>query len=464
MKIDKSEIRRTVLTELARQGLSRLVPVGISARHVHLTESDIAALFGEGYKLNPIKPLSQPGQFAAREQVTVIGPRGRLEHVRVLGPARKESQVEISVSDSFVLGAKNCPVRLSGDLEGTVGVKLLGPNGQVELKKGLIVAARHLHMNDEQAGAFGIHDKQIVAIRVTGARPCLLENVICRTGSGHELELHLDTDEANSCGLGNGDLAEIVIPDAGMSCGGNPVQSRYAGPGIQPGFAGLGMVQDASGSRNADSMGAAGYMRSDAESSGYVSGNTIPQGYAAQWMRGRGGAGYTGSRNTDAMGEGSRLTGYMSSNAGVLEDNGSGARAAGYVSGNAGVLLGGGSGTNAAGYVSSNADVLGNGRPGVTEHRNIAPSMTPGNAPVPEAWREPTPAQKYAFRPVENIRQVIEVPEEEILELVTEQDINDAYRDNRGQVYCDKKALITPSARDRATAAGIKIIRMKGRE
>ena len=108
LKIDKSEIRRTVLTELARQGLSRFVPVGISARHVHLTEADIEALFGKGYKLNPIRPLSQPGQFAAREQVTVIGPRGRLEHVRVLGPARKESQVEISISDSFVLGAKNC--------------------------------------------------------------------------------------------------------------------------------------------------------------------------------------------------------------------------------------------------------------------------------------------------------------------------------------------------------------------
>ncbi len=339
MNIDKSEIRRTVLTELARHGLSRFVPVGISARHVHLTEADIETLFGKGYQLNPIRPLSQPGQFAAREQVTVIGPRGRLEHVRVLGPARKESQVEISISDSFVLGAKNCPVRLSGDLEGSMGVKLLGPEGQVELSRGLIVAARHLHMNDEQARAFGIHDKQVIAVQVTGARPCLLDNVICRTGSGHELELHLDTDEANACALGSGDLVEIVIP-----------------------------------------------------------GETVRHS----------------SKECPAS---------KQEPAGIREEK----------------------------------------KP-IELERNIAPSMREGNAPIPEAWRSPTPAQKYEFRPVEVTRQVIEVPEEDILELVTERDINDAYRDNKKQIYCEKKALITPSARDRAVAAGIKIIRMKGRD
>ena len=358
MKIDKSEIRRTVLTELARQGLSRFVPVGISARHVHLTEADIEALFGKGYKLNPIRPLSQPGQFAAREQVTVIGPRGRLEHVRVLGPARKESQVEISISDSFVLGAKNCPVRLSGDLEGTMGVKLLGPEGQVELKKGLIVAARHLHMNEEQAKAFGIHDRQVIAVKVTGDRPCLLENVICRTGSGHELELHLDTDEANACALGSGDLVEIV-PSGEAEC------------------APCGGQRDR------------------------IPGQASVQGQA----------GGTGGQAGET-------------------------------------------------WKPAGAQVLAPAR----LERNIAPSMREGNAPIPEVWREPTPAQKYEFRPVECTRQVVEVPEEEILELVTERDINDAYRDNKTQIYCEKKALITPSAKDRAVAAGIKIIRMKGRD
>lgn len=458
MKIDKAEVRRNVLTELARQGLSRLVPVGISARHVHLTEADIEILFGKGYKLHPIKPLVQPGQFAAREQVTVIGRRGRMEHVRVLGPARKESQVEISVSDSFVLGEKNCPVRLSGDLEGTRGVKLIGPEGQIELKKGLIVAARHLHMNDEQARAFGIHDKQIVNIRVTGERPCLLENVICRTGSAHELELHLDTDEANACGLGNGDLVELELPGC--------MQGGY-------GAARTGFVD-----RGPDN-GSAWKGTADSGDSGYVSGNTIPSGYAAHWMSDRnqalyGGANlrnqtgglYAGSLNTDAMGQGNGLgvSGYISSNAGVLSGDGCGAMAVNYVSGNMGVLAEDGAGSNFIGYISSNANVAGNGRPGMSGGQAAAPSMRPGSAPLPAAWREPTPAQKSAFSPIENSFLTAPPLEGEILELVTEADINDAYRDNKGQVYCEEKALITPLARDRATVAGIKIIRMKGKE
>lgn len=458
VKIDKSEVRRNVLTELARQGLSRLIPVGISARHVHLTEADIEALFGKGYKLHPIKPLVQPGQFAAREQVTVVGRRGRMEHVRILGPARKESQVEISVSDSFVLGEKNCPVRLSGDLEGTRGVKLIGPEGQIELKKGLIVAARHLHMNDEQARAFGIHDKQIVNIRVTGERPCLLENVICRTGSAHELEVHLDTDEANACGLGNGDLVELELP--GCPQGGYGVlQADFGGAGYHK-------VSERGGIP-------------EISEAGYVSGNTVPSGYAANWMsdrnqtlygggslRNQSGGLYTGSLNTDAMGRGNSLgiSGYMSSNAGVLSGDGSGAMAVNYVSGNAGVLAGDGRGSNFTGYISNNANVAGNGRPGMPGGAAIAPSMRPGGAPLPAVWREPTPAQKSAFYPVENSTLSAAIPEGEILELVTEADINDAYRDNKGQVYCGEKALITPLARDRATVAGIKIIRMKGKE
>lgn len=410
MKIDKSEIRRNVLTELARQGLARQVPVGISARHVHLTEADVTALFGEGYKLHPIKALSQPGQFAAREQVTVIGPRGRIERVRVLGPVRKESQIEISVSDSFVLGAKNCPVRLSGDLEGTPGVKLLGPEGQVELKKGLIVAARHLHMNDEQARAFGIHDKQIINIRVTGERPCILENVICRTGSAHTLELHLDTDEANSCSLGNEDLAEIVLPgstnDSHVIPRKNSAVAQYDTC--------VRMENAVENMENAD----------------YVSGNIVSQGYAANWMKDRNqarygdlksqqGGVYAGSLNTDAMGQGNSL--------GI----------SGYVSSNAGVLFGDG-----------NRNV----NPGVLANMQAASPHNP--------WREPTPAQRNAFLPIENGGQTAS-SSGEILDLVTEADINDAYRENRGQVYCEEKALITPLAKDRAVSAGIKIIRVK---
>lgn len=435
MKIDHSAIRRAVLTELASQGMGKFVPVGISARHVHVTQEDLETLFGKGYKLNPIKELSQPGQYAAREQVTVIGPKGRIERVRILGPIRKESQVEISLTDSFVLGVKNCSVRLSGELEGTTGVKLLGPEGQVELKKGLIVAARHLHISEEQGKAFGIHDRQVVSVRVSGPRPCVLENVICRRGAGYELDLHLDTDEANACGLQNGDLAELVMP------------------GTERGSAELPPFCGAEG---------------DTESSGYVSGNIVAEGYAANWISHRGAAAYTGSRNADALGVsgaagGSGLVGYRSNNASVIEDGVCGGESAGYVSYNGRVLEESAAG-NRFGYVSSNPRVLGNDSSADGSAAFFSERAAAQKRAIPDSWREPTPAQKYEFHPVEAARQVIEVPEEAILDLVTESDINDAYRENRAQVYCLQKALITPSARDRAVAAGIKIIRMKGRD
>ena len=284
------------MTELARQG-SKFVPVGISARHVHLSQGDIAALFGPGYELTPLKPLVQPGQYAAREQLTLVGPKGELGKVRILGPARAETQIELSFTDAMKLGIKNCPIRMSGDLAGTPGLKLVGPRGELTVTQGVIIAQRHLHLSGPQAQAYGVHDKQVVSVRVTGARPCLLEGVVCRVGEGHELEIHIDTDEANACALQYGDLLELVVP--GQS-------------------------------------------------------------------------------------EGHHCQGTCRSGGGC-----------------------------ACGHHSA-----------------------PAPAPAP-------PAE----------------PEQEPLDLVTERDINDAFRDSHPQVLCTKKALITPAAADRAAETGIKIVR-----
>ena len=211
-----------VLTELAKRG-ERYVPVGVSARHVHLTQEDVERLFGSGHRLTPCKPLSQPGQFAAQERVTLIGPKGELGKVRILGPARAQTQIELALSDVLHLGLKNVPVRMSGKLDGTPGIRLIGPAGEIAPDHGVIVAARHIHMSDEQARAYGVHDGMIVSVRAGGVRPCVLENVVCRTGSAHELELHLDTDEANACALATGDYVEL-LPSGGASachCGGS---------------------------------------------------------------------------------------------------------------------------------------------------------------------------------------------------------------------------------------------------
>lgn len=298
MAIDETAIRHCVLTELARQG-SRFVPVGISARHVHLTAADIETLFGPGYQLQALKPIVQPGQYASREQLTLVGPKGRIEKVRILGPARPYTQVELSFTDAMKLGIKNCPIRMSADIEGTPGLKIIGPKGELDIRQGVIIAARHLHFTDEQAQAYGVHNGQVVSVRVTGQRPCLLENVVCRVGAAHELEVHIDTDEANACALSNGDLVELVFP-------GEP-EHRCKG---------------------------------------------------------------------------------------TCQSGG-----------------------------------------GCTCGAHSAPAPADPSAPAAE-------------------------PEQEVLDLVTERNINDAFRDNLTQVLCEKKALITPAAADRAAETGIRIVRV----
>lgn len=183
------------------------VPVGISNRHIHLSQADLDQLFGAGYQLTPMKELSQPGQFACKETVTICGPKGAIEKVRVLGPVRKETQIEIIAGDCFKLGVK-APAKLSGDLAGTPGITVVGPKGSVQTAQGLIVAQRHIHMAPADAQAYGVQDGQIVKIRVGGLRGGIYDNVAIRVTTSSKLECHLDTEEANAMGVAG--TVEIV--------------------------------------------------------------------------------------------------------------------------------------------------------------------------------------------------------------------------------------------------------------
>lgn len=185
-----------------------IIPVGISARHVHLTENDVEVLFGKGHRLEPIRQLSQPGMFAAKETVIIVGPTGVLQNVRVLGPCRSKTQVEISKTDGFMLGI-DAPVRDSGDHEGTPGCILVGPNGAVKLENGVIVAMRHIHMPPETADKLGLKNKDLVKVRTSGERKVIFDRVLIRVSPDFLPEMHVDTDEANAAGLRNGD--QVII-------------------------------------------------------------------------------------------------------------------------------------------------------------------------------------------------------------------------------------------------------------
>lgn len=186
------------------------VPVGISNRHLHLSEADLHKLFGEGAKLTVKKDLSQKEQFACEEVVNLIGPKGSLNNVRVLGPTRKQTQIEVSNTDARALGLEP-PVRDSGDLKESTPIKIVGPKGELNLTEGCIVAKRHVHMNDEDAAKLGLKDKQIVKVSVKGNRGLVFEEVLIRVHPTFVLEMHIDTDEANACGLKNGELVYVLV-------------------------------------------------------------------------------------------------------------------------------------------------------------------------------------------------------------------------------------------------------------
>lgn len=203
------------VTKLVMEQLQKLkedpygVPVGISARHIHLERKHVDLLFGEGYRLTPKKMLSQPGQFACEETVEVVGPKGKSLKLRVLGPERKQTQVEVAFSDCRGLGVEP-PVRTSGDLEGTPGILIRGPKGEVETTSGVIIADRHIHMTPADAKWYGVENGQRVKVRVDGCKGGVMDNVVIRVSDTGYLDFHIDTDDANAFLLTQGQQVQII--------------------------------------------------------------------------------------------------------------------------------------------------------------------------------------------------------------------------------------------------------------
>ena len=184
------------------------IMIEVSARHLHVSRADLDVLYGAGHQLTNKKDLSQPGQFACEEKVTVVGPKGQLT-MSILGPERPATQVEVSLTDARTLGI-TAPVRESGDIVGSPGVKLVGPAGEVEIKEGVMVAKRHIHFHTDDAKAFGVEDKQIVKVRFEGERGMVLEEVVARVSDKFALAMHIDTDEANAAGIAGTVYGELI--------------------------------------------------------------------------------------------------------------------------------------------------------------------------------------------------------------------------------------------------------------
>lgn len=185
------------------------IPVGVSNRHVHLSQADLNSLFGNGYELTKMKDLSQPGQYACKESITICGPKGAIEKIRILGPVRSKTQVEVLTGDSFKLGVVS-QARLSGELNGTPGITLIGPKGSVQTTEGLIVAQRHIHMTLQDAQRFGVQDGQTVDIQIEGPRGGIYSNVAIRANNTSSLECHIDTEEANAMSMSGSSTVKIV--------------------------------------------------------------------------------------------------------------------------------------------------------------------------------------------------------------------------------------------------------------
>ena len=201
-------MEEATMTDLAQAVMARIfVELEASGRHVHVTQAQAQQLFG--HDLTPQRPLSQPGQYLAKERVTLQGPKGKLYHVAVLGPARTQAQVEISLTDGKILGITP-PIRPSGDTKGSPGMILIGDQGTVSIPEGAIAAQRHLHLSPEGAARFGVADKQIVRLQTFTTRPLVFEDVLVRVSPDFADRAHLDFDEANACGMVPGDLGRIL--------------------------------------------------------------------------------------------------------------------------------------------------------------------------------------------------------------------------------------------------------------
>lgn len=208
----------------------KLIPVGVSNRHFHISQNDLEILFGPGHELHILRDISQKGQFAAEETLSVIGPKGALERVRIVGPARAQTQLEISRSDAYRLGI-DPPVRYSGDLAGSAGAKLVGPAGELDLAEGIIIPQRHIHMSPRDAALFGVRDRERVFVAPANThslnpgdepRTVIFGNVLIRVDATFVLDFHLDIDEANASGLKSGDHVYIVRKDGKAQ----PVRNR----------------------------------------------------------------------------------------------------------------------------------------------------------------------------------------------------------------------------------------------
>ena len=208
-KVIEEIVINTVKKLMAEKDAPNRVPLGVSNKHLHLTQEHVEILFGKGHQLTNMKDVKQPGQFACEECVKIIGPKGEVPKVRVLGPARNETQIELSMTDARTLGV-NVPIRESGKLEGTPGLILEGPCGRVELDHGAIAALRHIHMTPDIAEQLGLKDGDCVGVESSGLRPTLFRDVLVRVSPKYAYEMHIDTDEANAAGLKNNDILKIV--------------------------------------------------------------------------------------------------------------------------------------------------------------------------------------------------------------------------------------------------------------
>lgn len=190
--------------------MAKTVLVETSARHIHVTQEHLEILFGKGYELTVKKMLSQPGQYAAAERVTVVGPKKELANVSILGPVRKDTQVELSLTDARSIGV-SAPVRESGDVAGSGACKLVGPCGEVELEQGVIAAKRHIHMTTKDASEYGLKDCQIVDVKIeSDGRGLVFGDVVVRVNDSYALAMHIDTDESNAAGCVPGMMGEIL--------------------------------------------------------------------------------------------------------------------------------------------------------------------------------------------------------------------------------------------------------------
>jgi putative phosphotransacetylase len=212
--MDKEQIR-AIVEEVVKNTLQKpkQVPIAASNRHIHLSAEHVERLFGKGYQLTKFKDLSQPNQFAAKETVTLIGPKGKISNVRVLGPARGLTQVEVSLFDGYILGVKP-PIRHSGDIKGTAPITIQGPRGQIQIHEGLICAARHIHMHTSDGETFGVSNGDYVQVKTGGERGVIFTNVLIRVSPKYKLEMHIDIDEANAANIQNGQPGEIVAVES----------------------------------------------------------------------------------------------------------------------------------------------------------------------------------------------------------------------------------------------------------